>query len=57
VAHLRFNAVSKAVVEGEAEGFVRIVCEPDGGAVLGASLVGPRVTELVHELALAVRAG
>ncbi len=57
VAHLRFNAVSKAVVEGEAEGFVRIVCEPGGGAVLGASLVGPRVTELVHELALAARAG
>jgi dihydrolipoamide dehydrogenase len=57
VAHLRFNAVSKAVVEGEAEGFVRIVCEPGGGVVLGASLVGPRVTELVHELALAARAG
>jgi dihydrolipoamide dehydrogenase len=57
VAHLRFNAVSKAVVEGEAEGFVRIVCEPGGGTVLGASLVGPRVTELVHELALAARAG
>jgi dihydrolipoamide dehydrogenase len=56
VAHLRFNAVSKAVVEGEAEGFVRIVCEPGAGAVLGASLVGPRATELVHELALAVRA-
>jgi dihydrolipoamide dehydrogenase len=57
IAHLRFNAVSKAVVEGEAEGFVRIVCEPGGGAVLGASLIGPRVTELVHELALAARAG
>jgi dihydrolipoamide dehydrogenase len=57
VAHLRFNAVSKAVVEGEPEGFVRIVCEPGGGAVLGASLVGPRVTELVHELALAARLG
>ena len=57
VAGLRFNAVSKAVAEGEAEGFVRIVCEPGAGAVLGASLVGPRVTELVHELALAARAG
>jgi len=57
IAHLRFNAVSKAVVEGEPDGFVRIVCEPGGGAVLGASLVGPHVTELVHELALAARAG
>jgi dihydrolipoamide dehydrogenase len=56
VAHLRFNGVSKAVVEGEAEGFVRVVCEPDGGPVLGASLVGPRVSDLVHEIALAVQA-
>ena len=57
VAHVRFNGNSKAVIEGENDGYVRIVCEPDGGRVLGASLVGPRVTELVHELALAARAG
>ena len=57
VAHVRFNGNSKAVVEGEADGFVRIVCEPDGGRVLGASLLGPHVTELVHELALAVHSG
>ena len=57
VASVRFNGNSKAVVEGDADGFVRIVCEPGGGRVLGASLVGPHVTELVHELALAVHAG
>jgi dihydrolipoamide dehydrogenase len=57
VAHVRFNGNSKAVVEGDADGFVRIVCEPGGGRVLGASLIGPHVTELVHELALAAHAG
>ena len=57
VAHTRFNPNSKAVIDGEADGYVRIVCEPDGGRVLGASLVGPHVTELVHELALAARSG
>jgi dihydrolipoamide dehydrogenase len=57
VASVRFNGNSKAVVEGDADGFVRVVCEPGGGRVLGASLVGPHVTELVHELALAVHAG
>lgn len=57
VAHVRFNGNSKAVIEGENEGYVRIVCEPGGGPVLGASLIGPRVTELVHELALAARSG
>lgn len=57
VAHVRFNGNSKAVVDGDADGYVRIVCEPGGGPVLGASLVGPHVSELVHELALAAHAG
>ena len=56
VAHVRFNGNSKAVADGDADGYVRICCEPGGGAVLGASLVGPHVSELVHELALAARA-
>lgn len=57
VAQVRLNANSKAVIEGEADGFVRLVCEPGGGRVLGATLVGPHATELVHEVALAVQAG
>jgi dihydrolipoamide dehydrogenase len=57
VAHVRFNGNSKAVCDGDNDGFVRIVCEPDGGKVLGASLLGPHVTELVHEIALAVHNG
>ena len=57
VAHVRFNGNSKAVCDGDSEGFVRIVCEPGGGRVLGASLIGPHVTELVHELALAAHSG
>lgn len=57
VAHVRFNGNSKAVCDGDAEGFVRVVTEPNGGRVLGASLIGPHVTELVHELALAVHSG
>jgi len=57
VAHVRFNGNSKAVCDGDNEGFVRVVCEPGGGKVLGASLIGPHVTELVHELALAAHNG
>jgi dihydrolipoamide dehydrogenase len=55
VAQVRINGNSKAVIEGEDDGFVRIVVEKGSGVVLGASLVGPRVTELVHEIALAAR--
>jgi dihydrolipoamide dehydrogenase len=56
VAHFRFNANAKAVIEGEADGYVRIVTERGPGTVLGASMVGPRVTELIHEIALAATA-
>jgi dihydrolipoamide dehydrogenase len=55
IAHVRFNGNSKAVIEGEDDGFVRIVVEKTSRVVLGASLVGPRATELVHELALAAQ--
>jgi dihydrolipoamide dehydrogenase len=57
VSQVRLNGNSKAVVEGENDGFVRIVAARDSGIILGASLVGLHVTELVHELALAARAG
>jgi dihydrolipoamide dehydrogenase len=55
VASLRFNGNSKAVIEAENDGYVRIVTERGSGVVLGASLVGPKVTELVHEIALAAQ--
>ncbi len=55
VASLRFNGNAKAVIEAENDGYVRIVTERGSGVVLGASLVGPRVTELVHEIALAAQ--
>lgn len=57
VAHVRFNGNSKAVVEEENDGFVRIVTEAGSGVVLGASMMGPRVTELIHEVALAASNG
>ena len=55
VASLRFNGNAKAVIEAENDGYVRIVTERGSGVVLGASLVGPKVTELVHEIALAAQ--
>lgn len=57
VAHVRTNSNSKAVIEGEPDGFVRIICEPGGGRVLGASIVGLRASEIIHELALAMHSG
>jgi dihydrolipoamide dehydrogenase len=57
VAQVRFNGNSKAVVEGENDGYIRIIARADDRRVIGASLVGLHVTELVHELVLAAQAG
>ncbi|MFD1067006.1 dihydrolipoyl dehydrogenase [Oceanobacillus locisalsi] len=45
-----FNGNSKAVVDGEAEGFIKIVTEKKYQEILGAFIVGPNATELIGEL-------
>ncbi|RLC96053.1 MAG: dihydrolipoyl dehydrogenase [Chloroflexi bacterium] len=48
-----FRANGKALGLGDRDGFVKIVAEETSGEILGASLVGPEVTELLPELTLA----
>jgi len=47
------NAIGKAVIEGNKNGFGKILVDPDTKDILGVSLVGPKVTELINEVALA----
>ena len=48
-----FVANGKALGLNEKEGFVKIIADAQYGEILGAHLVGPEVTELLPELALA----
>lgn len=48
-----FVASGKALGLNEKEGFVKIIADAKYGEILGAHLVGPEVTELLPELALA----
>lgn len=48
-----FIASGKALGLNEREGFVKIIADAKYGEILGAHLVGPEVTELLPELALA----
>ncbi len=48
-----FLANGKALGLNEKEGFVKIIADATSGKILGAHLVGPEVTELLPELALA----
>lgn len=40
----------KSMVMGETHGFVKILCDPENGEILGGHIVGPEASELIHEL-------
>ncbi len=45
----------KAVDEHESEGFIRLVFEKNSQRIIGASIVGIGASELIHELAFAIK--
>ncbi len=47
----------KAVDEHESEGFVRLVFEKNSQKIIGASVVGIGASEIIHELAFAIKDG
>ncbi|MBC8449770.1 MAG: dihydrolipoyl dehydrogenase [Chloroflexi bacterium] len=57
VVRFPFSANPRAQILGETEGLVKLVCEAGSGRVLGVHLMGPHVTDLIAEGALAVQVG
>ncbi len=57
VTQFPFSANPRAQILGETEGLVKLVCEAGIGRVLGVHLMGPHVTDLIAEGALAVQVG
>jgi pyruvate/2-oxoglutarate dehydrogenase complex dihydrolipoamide dehydrogenase (E3) component len=64
VAYLPMSAVDRAIAASRTEGFVKLIAGPrpflgnlGGGRLLGATIVAPRAGEMIHEVALAIRAG
>jgi dihydrolipoamide dehydrogenase len=53
VGRFPFSANGRARTAGETEGFVKIIRDAKYGEILGAHIVGPHATELIHELAVA----
>jgi dihydrolipoamide dehydrogenase len=50
-----FAGNSKAGILGAREGFVKMVCDEKYGEILGVHMIGPRVTEMIAEAAVAMR--
>lgn len=57
VLRYSFGALSRALIEGDTRGFVKIVADADTDEILGGHLIGPEAGELIHEIAVAMRNG
>jgi len=57
VSKFDFMASGMARILDETEGFIKIVSQSAGGKLLGATIIGPRATELIAILTVAISAG
>lgn len=48
-----FQAIGKALVHGHPEGFVKVVADRETNDILGVHMIGPQVTDMISEAALA----
>ena len=52
-----FRGLGKAHAMGEISGFFKIVADAASDRILGAHIMGPHASDLIHEVAVAMRAG
>ncbi len=53
-AQYPFNDHGKSLVQGETAGFVKLIACRKTGEILGASVVGPEASEIIHEAVVAM---
>ena len=53
VGKVPFQAIAKAIIGGEYEGFAKIIASTDNDDTLGVHIVGPHATDLIAEASLA----
>jgi dihydrolipoamide dehydrogenase len=49
-----FNDHGKSIIMNAMHGFVKLLCDPESGEILGGSCVGPVGGELIHEVVVAM---
>jgi dihydrolipoamide dehydrogenase len=57
IGHFEFRALGKAHAIGEISGFIKIIGEERTDRIVGAHIIGPHASDLIHEVAVAMRTG
>jgi dihydrolipoamide dehydrogenase len=57
IGRFQFRALGKAHAMGEIAGLVKLIADEESDRLLGAHIIGPHASDLVHEAALAIEKG
>lgn len=57
IGRFQFRGLGKAHAMGEIAGFVKIIAEEQTDRILGAHIIGPHASDLIHEMAVAMQHG
>ena len=57
VGRVRFDELSRAHINGDTDGVLKLVCDPAGRRLLGAHIVAEGATELIHVAQMALAGG
>ena len=57
VSRYEIGELDRAITDGAAEGFVKVLTAPGSDKILGATIVGPHAGELIAEFVLAMKHG
>ncbi len=55
IGRFPFRALGKAHALGEIAGEVKLVADAETDQIIGAHIIGPHATDLIHEMALAIK--
>lgn len=55
--HFQFRALGKAHAMREISGLIKVIADKKTDRVLGVHIIGPHASDLIHEAALAIKAG
>lgn len=53
--HFQFRSLGKAHAMGEITGFIKILSEESSDRIIGAHIIGPHASDLIHEAAVAIK--
>lgn len=57
IGRFQFRGLGKAHAIGEIAGFIKIIADEETDRILGAHVIGPHASDLIHEMAVAIQNG